>query len=217
MQAGQFGTQSYKSGGGIPVFSDLVTGLYQVGGVLSPDRLPDVGNRLSAATPISIDEATGKIDIHYAFEVVETAAADAVSYKVKKHMNNTIAKVGMPLMKMPAAVTTAGAAYAVTAIDKSNADYDIITLGTTLGALAIGDVLVEADSAGATGKKIRVLPNLMSFYDIEKLAYTDNIHFNGIYHFTGLVYENRISPVAKIIRDYMMANGCWFRFTKQTY
>lgn len=214
MQAGQFGTQGLKIGGGIPVFSDSVTGLNLIGGNISPDRLPDVGNRLPSATPLFVDDVARTIDVHYAFEVIEAVAADGVQVKVKKIMGNSIAKVGMPLMKAPTAVTGTGAAYAITAIDRTNEEYDILTLGTTLGALAIGDILMEADSAG-TGKKIKVLPNLLSFYDLEKLPYADKIHFNGIYHFSeGMVYENRISPVAKIIKDYMMANGCWFRFTK---
>lgn len=43
-----------------------------------------------------------------------------------------------------------GKAYAITAIDESNKKYDTITIGTALGAIALGGFLVEA-AAEATG------------------------------------------------------------------
>ena len=39
----------------------------------------------------------------------------------------------------------------ISAIDKSNADYDVITLAGTIGAAAVGDVLVLATAAAAAG------------------------------------------------------------------
>lgn len=71
------------------------------------------------------------------------AAADAVEYRVKK---NHVFVVGN-------AVTLGGdltkAADVITAIDKSNADYDVLTLAATIGAAAVGDVLVLAKEAAA--------------------------------------------------------------------
>lgn len=51
-------------------------------------------------------------------------------------------------------------AYAITAIDKSNADYDVITVGTTLGvAIAKGGYLIAAKAEASTNaSKLAVEP-----------------------------------------------------------
>ena len=43
------------------------------------------------------------------------------------------------------------AAYAITAIDYSNDDYDVITVGTAIGALAINGILVKAAAEATAG------------------------------------------------------------------
>lgn len=71
------------------------------------------------------------------------AAADATAYRVKKNhvfIVGNVVTLGGDLAK---------AADAITAIDKSNAAYDEITLAGTIGAAAVGDVLVLANAAAA--------------------------------------------------------------------
>lgn len=53
-----------------------------------------------------------------------------------------------------------GKAYAITAIDRSNASYDQITVSTTLGVALTADtsVLYEAASAGASGSALKYKP-----------------------------------------------------------
>lgn len=41
----------------------------------------------------------------------------------------------------------------ISAIDRSNADYDVITLNSALTGLVEGDILVEADDSGETAKQ----------------------------------------------------------------
>ena len=77
-------------------------------------------------------------------ELYEAMAADAVTAKIKK---NHEFKVGDFIMD--AAKTSK--AYAITAINTSNANYDTITVGTALGvALDEGAVLAQATAQAAT-------------------------------------------------------------------
>lgn len=78
----------------------------------------------------------------------EAAAADAKTYKVKKYSQ---LKTGM-------FVTTGdvdGAkAYAVTKVDRSNVEYDVITVGTSLGvAIPVGKTLHEVKAEDTVGGK----------------------------------------------------------------
>lgn len=94
---------------------------------------------------IGID-ADGKGHILKSAALLEAAANNAVVYRIPKthqfKVNLFVTskdKVGVK-------------AYAITAIDKTNADYDLITVGTTLGvALAVGDSLVEVKAQDAVG------------------------------------------------------------------
>lgn len=79
-------------------------------------------------------------------EVVAEVGAAETAIKVKK-MNNF--KVGDFVM-----TAADGLAYAITAIDGSNKDYDTITVGTALGTIPKGGFLIEAagESADTTSK-----------------------------------------------------------------
>lgn len=89
-----------------------------------------------------------------------TLTADATntdtSYKVAK---------GHPFVVGDVIMLAANAkAYAITAIDKTtNSGYDTITVGTTLGAAAsIGDQLMQAKTAGASGSELKYKPLSLS-------------------------------------------------------
>ena len=62
-----------------------------------------------------------------------------------------------------------GTAYAISAIDTtSSADYDTITIGTTLGyALSEGDVLFVAAAEGASGAAELVQANAVNYVDVD--------------------------------------------------
>ena len=77
-------------------------------------------------------------------KLYEAATDSATAYKVDK---NHEFKVGDFIMD--AAKTSK--AYAITVIDTSNADYDTLTVGTSLGvALADNTVMVQANAEAAT-------------------------------------------------------------------
>lgn len=75
--------------------------------------------------------------------VYENASNTATDIKIAKGHHF---KVGNYL-----AAVKGGKAYAITVIDTSNALYDTITVGTTLGvALTVGDVLFQSTATGAS-------------------------------------------------------------------
>ena len=76
-------------------------------------------------------------------QVVAEGAASGKAIKVKKLHNFKVGDI----------ITSAlgKAAHAITAINDSGKEYDELTIGTAIGALAIGDVIVEA-KAEATGE-----------------------------------------------------------------
>lgn len=80
--------------------------------------------------------------------LVADAAADATEYQVKKRSQ---LKEGMFVTSSD----VAGAkAYAVTKVDRSNAEYDVVTLGTSIGVeLKIGQTLNEVTAEDAEGGK----------------------------------------------------------------
>lgn len=78
-------------------------------------------------------------------QVFEAAAADATSIKVTKNhlfVAGDFVTVGGDLQ---------GASDEITAIDKSNPGYDVITLAATIGVVAKGSVLVQAKDKQAAG------------------------------------------------------------------
>jgi len=76
-------------------------------------------------------------------KVVTAANNTATTYQVAKGHNF---KVGEFVASL-----TGAKAYAITAIDKTNADYDVLTVGTTLGvAIAQNAVLFQAAAESST-------------------------------------------------------------------
>ena len=83
------------------------------------------------------------------------ATNSATDYKVLKGHNF---KVGDVIM-----LATSAKAYAITAITTTNAAYDTLTVGTTLGlAASAGAFLMEAAEAGASGSAFKYTPLALS-------------------------------------------------------
>lgn len=104
--------------------------------------------KVKAGTPIGKD-VNGLYHVVKVAKLHANAANDATTYQVKKGHNF---KVGDFITIKPGAK-----AYAITAIDTSNADYDVLTVGTTLGvALTASNnvYLVEAVAQAATDSSV---------------------------------------------------------------
>jgi hypothetical protein len=91
------------------------------------------------------EDSNGLLHVVKTLKVYEAAANNETAYKVYKGHE---AKVGDVVSNNK----FTGASVSITAIDASNASYDAVTVGATIGvALAVGDVLVQASATAAAG------------------------------------------------------------------
>lgn len=114
------------------------------GGTIARAELKGVIDELPPGVIVGVD-SNGLYHAVKTAKVNAVAAADAVAYKVDK--NHTF-KIGEAVTNGGA---LEGAADVISAIDKTNAEYDTITLAGTIGAAAVGDVLVLATAKAAAG------------------------------------------------------------------
>lgn len=107
------------------------------------------GSTVPAGTVFIADDNMRKAKPLKTATVVAIAAADALVYQIAKGSQfatgNNIALV------------VKGKAYPAT-IDKSNALYDTLTVPTSLGAAAVGDVLFQSATTGATNSSLPGVP-----------------------------------------------------------
>ena len=107
---------------------------------LYDSSLPE-GYLIPVLAPIAVDFTTRKVKVVKNATIVEAANATATQYKIAK---SSLVGVGMFL-------GTGAKGAQVTAVDKTNADYDLVTVGATIGAaVTVGQVLFEATSVGGT-------------------------------------------------------------------
>lgn len=112
---------------------------------LNTENLVD-GSFLPPFTPVEANLKTRVVTVVRNVKVVEayTNGESALSIKIAK---NSLAYVGMYIGN-----GTKGAT--VSAIDKSNENYDVLTIAAAFGAnIAAGKILFEATAAGGTSKK----------------------------------------------------------------
>lgn len=165
--------------GDIPVFQDTGRDLKiaQGGFLLEKGGLPD-GTIIKAGTPMIFNESTRKAKFLPTGKVIETAASDAVVYKVAK--GHTF-KVGDNF-----ASVISGKAYAITAINSSNVDYDTITIGTTIGVVSAGSLVFGSSTTGT---------NNSSFGGVNGLLFRDHRIGDGescSVVIAGAVYARRV-------------------------
>lgn len=177
------GYKRTDSTGDIPVFQGSGKDLQnaQGGFFFEKGGLPD-GTIVKAGTPMIFDESTRKAKFLATGKVIEAAAADATTYKVAKE--HTL-KVGDNF-----AAVLNGKAYAITGINKTNPDYDLITVGTTIGAVAADSLVFASSTTGA---------NNSSFGGVNGLLYRDQKIEDGAscsVVIRGTVYSRRV-PYSK--------------------
>ena len=133
------GLKKTSTTGEVPVFQKEIE-VSQGGFILDKSNLEASAN-IPAGTCLHLNEATRVAKVVKTATVHATAGGAATTYQVKKGhqlaVGNNVGK------------TVGGAAYEITAIDRSNPAYDIITVGTTLGAATEWDVLFESSATGA--------------------------------------------------------------------
>lgn len=145
---------------------------------------------LAEGTAIGKD-AAGLYHVVKVAVLVATAAADATTYDVAK--GHDFKKGDFIMLK------EGGKAYAITAIDASDATKDVITVGTTLGAAAAkGDALYQADAeSAATASKFKYAPFALvgESYDVEPGS---NLVVNA--WTIGQIREANIKPLGAVVK-----------------
>ena len=144
-------------------------------------------SRIYAGTPVGKDE-------NGLYHVVKTAkiqtatdAATDTAYKVAKGHNFKIGDV----------LASGAKGYAITAIDTTAADYDLLTVGTTLGAAAVGDILYEGSKSAATGVTFKYAPEALTGETFDVVE-GDN-HPVGAIVRGSVVKANIVTPISDAI------------------
>jgi len=141
------GLKRKEATGDIPVYQ-VVHEVSQGGYTLDTDGLV-AGSIIPAGTVMIGDDATRKAKVLKSATIVEAAAADALVYKVSKnHQFATGDNISLGVK---------GKAYPAT-VDKSNANYDTLTVPTSLGLAAVGAVLFQSSTTGATNSAVAGVP-----------------------------------------------------------
>ena len=112
------------------------------------------GDYLAEGAVLTAPDADGLCHVVKVAVAVADAAATDKTIKVAKFHNF---KVGDFVTPAPA-----GKAYAVTAVDASNKEYDIITVGTAIGAVAKGACIVEAKAESASASELKYEPKAIN-------------------------------------------------------
>lgn len=181
-------------------------------------NMPTVGNAMPAGTPVYADEQARTVVPLYTFKVLEVDTTN-VTIKVAKFETGTTAKVGMVLVVVGNDLTQAASNVStVTAIDSSNADYDILTVDAVADSgtafVAADDVLAEAQSSSV--KKVKVVPNGLTYCDnaLDGDAYAMDIDY--IWNcMEKPVLERRMPPLTASLKKALRDNECYFRFSNR--
>ena len=97
--------------------------------------------------------------------VVETVASSGTSVKIAKGSHFKVGDFVMSAVN--------GKAYAITAIDTTNATYDTVTIGTAIGAIEKDAIIMLADGEHASsGAAFKFAPKALTgdSYDVEALS-----------------------------------------------
>lgn len=141
--------------GEIPVWQGLGKDIQLLqGGVLLTTTGIPTDTVIPAGTPVVVNEATRTATFLGTGVLYANAGGTDTDYQVKK--GHTL-KVGDYF----ATGAAGGKAYAITAIDTSNSAYDVVTVGTTIGAATAGDLMYASTATGATASAYPVITGLV--------------------------------------------------------
>ena len=137
---------------------DVSTGIRRRGIIILNTANLVVGSWLPSFTPICVDLVKKTAEVVRNVKVTTEVSATDVVIKVAK---GSLMTVGM-------FIGNGSKGGTITAVDKSNANYDAITVEATLGVkLVVGTVLFEATAAGGTVQKYTANSALYGRYFIK--------------------------------------------------
>lgn len=122
------------------------------------------GSKLMEGTAIG-KGSDGLYHVEKTALVVENVAASGTSIKIAKGSHFKVGDFVMSAVN--------GKAYAITAIDTTNATYDTVTIGTAIGVIAKDAIIMLADGEHASsGAAFKFAPKALTgdSYDVEALS-----------------------------------------------
>jgi hypothetical protein len=170
-----------------PVFQRDKAFLLAQGGFTLIKTTLAINSIIASGTPGVYDEAARTFAPLTVGKIHANAANNAVAYQIEK---GSAFKVGDYF-----SVNAGAAAYAITAIDTSNAAYDLVTVGTTLGeAVTAGEFAFASTATGATASALPACNGLL---------YEDSLIVEGILQACSVViratvYARRVPYSAEI-------------------
>lgn len=171
-----------SAGADIPVFQAI----YETaqGGFLLDETVLAAGTTVKQGTVIGYDESTRKAKVAKYAVNKNASGANDTTYEVYKGHNLA---VGMSVKEV------GGSAQAITAIDKTNANHDVITVAATISADAIAPgAVIYVDDDGFNKAKG------LLFNEIDVAAGVDVAVL-----LRGTVYHRRIAPVSDGLKALM--------------
>lgn len=182
---------------GIPVWQGIAKDiqLAQGGFVLDQTGIA-VGQRIPAGTPMVFNETTRQATVLHTGVAYANAGGTATTYQVAKGSG---LKVGDNL----ASGAVGGKAYPITAIDTTNAAYDSVTVGTTIGAVTAGDLLYASTATGATASALPAI-NARTYDTVYGSEH--QVSISAVIR--GTVYARRV-PNSAAIEAALKTNGAY--------
>lgn len=171
---------------GIPIWQTAHSPVTAQGGFTLDTTGLTAGEVIKGGSVIDFNESTRIAKVVKSATLTANAANNATTYQVKKGHNF---KVGDNL-----AAATGGAAYAITGINTTNSEYDVLTVGTTLGvALTAGTAVFQSSATGATAAA-----GTARGLSYEDYLVAENMDISVV--IAGVVYERRIPGVPATLK-----------------
>lgn len=203
-----------KVGGSRTVFEGNVK--TRVGGAeIAVSELPEYPNVLPMGTPIYQDEIARTTTVHYEFEVLE-ATSSSTEVKIVKGPEGTRIKAGMALMGEQTTMDTGATAVStVSAVDSSNAGYDVVTLAEA-ATFKAGAILWEANPTPKSSKYyVKVKPNGLTDVDLVAVPGTYSVKCASVYFSDSPIMLRRLPALSKVTRKYMQQEEfCYFNWAE---
>ena len=178
------------------------------GTILNPKKGFD---HLYAAQLVQYTPAQGCL-IFRSFGVkTATAAATDTTIYINGDGYGDAPEVGMLIMKAPAAATGTGQSAVVTNVvyDETNEQF-AVTLSVALGALAAGDILVEAAGSAASETATVLVPKPNTFVEADRdLMPTEGYGLTGQANYSISTVYNKQAWIARMqpLPAYVLANN----------
>jgi hypothetical protein len=206
---GVYGSETVLYGGTVPVWKHIDNdGTEEAGGkfkvVASFATEYPAGTIIPVGTPVNLSAPGGDLTILKTYEVAATwdASDTTISFKALGVALPLVA--GVVLMKAPATTATTGAAYTVPAdiaLNVSTGFYDLSIVANAWGTATAGDIFVEADSAGGSGKVIKTIPTGLLRREVRINAGATAATGASVFH--GEIRVDRIPPIPACVKTVL--------------